>query len=156
MACMTVVGLCWCPDDGKAMLPVQELVLVAGAGIEGDRYFGTDQTYPGQNLTLIEIEEIDAFNASHCTSIGMNEPRRNVITRGVRLNSLITREFTIGEVRLRGVQLCEPCGTLATHLAATGISKSEIVRAFAHRAGLRADVLNSGRIRVGDGVRVGA
>ena len=151
---MTVVGLCYCPDDGQAMMSVHELVLVAGAGIEGDRYFGTDQTYPGQNLTLIEDEEIETFNASHGTSIGITEPRRNVITRGVRLNALVSREFTIGEVRLRGVQLCEPCGTLATHLAETGVAKSEIVRAFTHRAGLRADVLNSGRIRVGDVVFV--
>lgn len=151
---MTVVGLCYCPDDGKAMVPVQELVLVAGAGIEGDRYFAFDQTYPGQNLTLIEKEEIEAFNARHGTTIGIMEPRRNVITRGVRLNALVGREFTVGEVRLRGVQLCEPCGTLAAHLAETGVAKSEIVRTFTHRAGLRVDVLNSGRICVGDVVLV--
>ena len=151
---MTVVGLCYCPDDGNAMAPAEELVLVAGAGIEGDRYFAFDQTYAGQNLTLIENEEIEAFNAAHGTAIGVTEPRRNVITRGIRLNALVGREFAVGEVRLRGVELCEPCGTLATHLAETGVTKSEIVRAFTHRAGLRVDVLNSGRIRVGDAILV--
>ena len=36
----------------------REFVVVAGAGIEGDRYFGRHEE-PGQNITLVEAEEID-------------------------------------------------------------------------------------------------
>jgi MOSC domain-containing protein YiiM len=151
---MHVVALCYCPDDGGSMLSVPEITLVAGAGIVGDRYYDAEQGHPGQNLTLIEAEEIEAFNARNGTAIALTDPRRNVVTRKVRLNSLVGRVFSIGAITLRGVQLCEPCGTLATHLAATGLSKVVFVREFTHRAGLRADVLNSGSIRVRDSVVV--
>ena len=149
---MRVVALAYCPDDGGPMLSVPEITLVAGAGIVGDRYYGTEQSYPGQNLTLIEAEEIEAFNARNGTAIGLTDPRRNVVTRNVRLNSLFGKVFSIGAVKHRGVRLCEPCGTLATRLAATGLPRADIVREFAHRAGLRVDVLTSGPLRVGDPV----
>ena len=147
---MAVVALCYCPDDGGPMRSVNELVVVAGAGIVGDRYYGTQQSYPGQNLTLIESEEIEAFNARFGAKVGLTDPRRNVITRNVRLNSLVGLEFSVGMVKVRGVQLCEPCKTLASHLSSTGLRDSEIVRALTHRAGLRVDVLGSGHIRLGD------
>lgn len=153
---MSVLALCYCPDVGGPMLSVPELTLVAGSGIVGDRYYGAEQSYPGQNLTLIEAEEIEAFNARNGTAIALTGPRRNVITRDVRLNSLVGCVFLIGDIRLRGVQLCEPCATLATHLAATGLRKTIFVREFTHRAGLRADVLTSGSMRVGDSVGIQA
>ena len=151
---MDVVALCYCPADGGSMLSVPEVALVAGSGIVGDRYYGAKQKYPGQNLTLIEAEEIEAFNARNGTSIELTGPRRNVVTRNVRLNLLVGREFYIGAVALRGIELCEPCRTLATHLAATGMAKAKFVREFTHRAGLRVDVLRSGSIRVGDKIVV--
>ena len=151
---MHVEALCYCTDDGGPMHSVPEITLVAGAGIVGDRYYGAEQSYPGQNLTLIEAEEIEAFNVRNGTSIELTEPRRNVVTRNVRLNSLVGKAFSIGAIKLMGVQLCEPCGTLATHLAATGLPKADIVREFTHRAGLRVDVLNSGPLRVGDPIDV--
>ncbi len=85
------------------MLSVPEVALVAGSGIVGDRYYGAKQKYPGQNLTLIEAEEIEAFNARNGTSIELTGPRRNVVTRNVRLNLLVGREFYIGAVALRGI-----------------------------------------------------
>jgi MOSC domain-containing protein YiiM len=151
---MRVVALCYCPDDGGPMLSVPEITVVAGAGIVGDRYCGAEQRHPGQNLTLIEAEEIEAFNARNGSAIALTGPRRNVVTRDVRLNSLVDREFSIGAIRLRGIQLCEPCGTLANHLAVTGLSKARVVSEFTHRAGLRVDVLTSGPIRVHDSLVV--
>lgn len=149
---MAVVALCYCPNDGGPMRAVRELAVVAGAGIVGDRYYGMQQTYPGQNLTLIEAEEVEAFNARFGVAIGLTDPRRNVITRNVRLNSLVGSEFSVGTVQVRGVQLCEPCKNLARHLSSTGLADAEIVRALVHRAGLRVDVLGSGHIRLGDQV----
>lgn len=63
---------------------------------------------PGQNLTLIEAEEIERFCAEHARTSDLSLTRRNLVTRGVRLNDLVNVEFTIGTVKLRGVELCEP------------------------------------------------
>lgn len=123
--------------------------VVAGAGIEGDRYFGCHDE-PGQNLTLIEAEEIERFLAEQGRPPDLSITGRNVVTRGVRLNALVGQEFRIGAVRLRGVELCEPCLGLGEALASEGCTPAQVVRAFAHRGGLRVDVLDSGTLTVGE------
>src|SRR6266508_2465716 len=75
------------------------------------------------------------------------QSRRNIETVGVALNHLVGREFMIGEVRLRGMRLNEPCAHLAQ------LSKRGVVKALTHRGGLRADILSDGVIRLGDPVR---
>lgn len=65
--------------------------------------------------------------------------------RDVALNHLVGREFTVGEVRLRGSELCEPCASLARM---TG--RPEILPGLVHRGGLRAEILQGDVIRVGD------
>ncbi|MDX6594593.1 MAG: hypothetical protein QOJ13_3789 [Gaiellales bacterium] len=69
------------------------------------------------------------------------------MTRGVGLNDLVGREFTIGEVRCRGVELCEPCLALQEITGEPGL-----IKALVHRGGLRADILTDGEIAVGDAV----
>jgi MOSC domain-containing protein YiiM len=151
---MTVAALCLSPKKSSSMSEVGEIDVVAGAGIVGDHNFGVNQRYPGQNLTLIEAEEVDAFNARTGKNLVATDPRRNIVTRGVRLNDLVGKTFVIGTVTLRGVELCEPCGKLAGYLAGSGMAKKDFVREFAHRCGLRADVVESGIIRVGDGIAI--
>jgi uncharacterized glyoxalase superfamily protein PhnB/MOSC domain-containing protein YiiM len=130
----------------------QELVHVtAGSGIKGDRYFG-QRDEPGQNLTLIEIEEIEAFLREYGRADELSVTSRNILTRGVRLNDLVGVEFWVGEVKLRGVELCEPCLGLGTALSSPTLSPAAVVKRFAHRAGLRADVLSSGVIKRGAAV----
>jgi MOSC domain-containing protein YiiM len=75
------------------------------------------------------------------------EARRNVVTRGVPLNHLVGHDFAIGDVRVRGIRLCEPCGHLE---ALTGLP---VIKSLRHRGGLRAQILTQGVIRVGDAVR---
>jgi MOSC domain-containing protein YiiM len=69
-----------------------------------------------------------------------------VITRGVALNHLVGREFQIGDVKVRGIRLCEPCDHLQR------LTGGEIIKGLAHRGGLRAQILTQGTIRVGDQV----
>jgi MOSC domain-containing protein YiiM len=138
---------------GRALERVDEARVVAGSGIEGDRYFGAADE-PGQNLTLVEAEEIERFNREQGTAFDLSCTRRNVVTRGVRLAALVGREFTVGAVRLRGVELCEPCLTLGRALESPGLPPAGVVRALAHRAGIRADVLASGTIAVGAAISV--
>lgn len=149
---MTVETLCYSPTQAAPVIAVAQVDVVAGSGIVGDRYFTANHAKQGRQITLIEAEEVESFNARNGTRLALTDPRRNVVTRGVRLSPLVGREFTVGNVRLRGIELCEPCGTLAGYLAAFGLAKRDLVREFTHRCGLRADVVGSGTIRIGDGV----
>ena len=121
--------------------------VLAGRGLEGDRYaagIGTWSDYPvrtGIDLTLIEAEVLEAVGLTGAAA------RRNLVTRGVRLNDLVGKRFRVGEVECYGDRLCEPCAHLER---LTRLSP----RALAHRGGLRADVLNGGEIAVGDAVVV--
>lgn len=151
---MTVTALCLAPTKAFAMHEVRQIEVVAGSGIVGDHNFSAKQRYPGQNLTLIEAEEVEAFNARVGKNLLVTDPRRNIITRGVRLNDLVGKTFAMGTATLRGIELCEPCGKLAGYLAGSEMNKKDFIREFAHRCGLRADVVESGTIRVGDPVIV--
>ena len=68
--------------------------------------------------------------------------------RNVPLNHLVGQEFTIGEVRLRGLRLCEPCGHLEK------LTQPGIIKALLHRGGLRAEILSDGTLNPGDIVRL--
>lgn len=135
----------------EPMLDVPTVVAVAGRGIEGDRYFlqtgfYSDKPGPDRELTLIELETIDALRHEHGIEIEPGEARRNVITEGVPLNHLVHREFSIGEVIARGIRLCEPC----THLVE--VTGRRVLGPLVHRGGLRAQIVRSGRISVQDTV----
>jgi MOSC domain-containing protein YiiM len=127
---------------------VDKIELITGKGIVGDRNFDKAK-WPGQNITFIEIEEIEAFNNNYQQRIHLADTRRNVITQGIRLNDLVGKEFLIGDVRFKGVELCEPCATLGKLLSNETLAKKEVVKAFLHKSGLRADVLSDGDIHAG-------
>jgi MOSC domain-containing protein YiiM len=142
---MNVERIFTSPKSGEPQVEHQQVRVVAGSGIEGDRYFGV-QDAPGQNLTLIEIEEIEAFLREQGREADASITHRNLLTRGVRLNDLVGVAFFLGEVKLRGVELCEPCLYLGEALASPTLSPAAVVKRFLHRGGLRADVLSSGVI----------
>jgi MOSC domain-containing protein YiiM len=127
---------------------------VAGRGLEGDRYFLGSGTFsphpqkPDYELTLIESEAIEAFAHESGLPFTANHARRNIVTEGVRLNDLVDVEFQLGDVRIKGVRLCEPCNYLAK------TTFPEVLRGLVHRGGLRAQILGNGEIRAGDVVSV--
>lgn len=130
---------------------IESVRAVAGRGLEGDRYFKREGTFskkgaPGQEITLIEAEALEALDRECGIALAPGATRRNLTTRGVALNHLVGREFQVGEVTLRGVLLCEPCGHME-RLTAAG-AKAGLV----HRGGLRAEVVHGGTIQVGDSV----
>lgn len=148
----SVVSIFLRPARGEPTLAVEETRAVPGRGIEGDRFFIADgetaePLEAGREITLIEEEAIEALKREYGVEIAPGETRRNVLTRGISLNHLVEREFEIGEVRLRGVRLCEPCEHLED-LTRPGVRKGLI-----HRGGLRAEILTEGNIRVGDSIR---
>ena len=133
-----------------AMRSVAEIRAIAGVGLEGDRYATRTGTFsakpkPGRQITLVEAEAIEALERELGLKQVPGETRRNLITRGVALNHLVGREFRVGAVRLRGHELCEPCGDLARM---TG--KPQILPGLVHRGGLRAEIIEGGVISAGD------
>jgi len=135
--------------EGRPMRPVSRIRLVAGVGLEGDRYAtGRGHFSPmpgtGRALTLIEAEVLESLDVA----LRPGEARRNVTTRGIDLNALVGRRFRVGGVLCEGMRLCEPCAYLESLL------EKSLLQPLLHRGGLRADVLEDGEIRVGDSVRV--
>jgi MOSC domain-containing protein YiiM len=128
------------PSD--AIAPVQAASALAGKGLQGDRHFHGAGAAPGQALTLIEAEALESVGLTGAAS------RRQVVVRGVRLNDLVGKRFRVGEVECLGVELCEPC----LHLQQ--LTRPGIIKDLIHRGGLNADVLNDGRISVGDAIVV--
>lgn len=129
------------------------VALEAGQGIVGDRYFGKND-YPGQNLTLVEAEEIEAFCTTHGRQIDLSLTRRNLVTRGIRLNDLVGKDFRLGGALLHGVELCEPCSSLGKRLAGGTLTPAAVVKHWVGRGGLRAEVLDSGRVELGDRLEI--
>jgi MOSC domain-containing protein YiiM len=139
-------------SESQPMQSVPEVHAVPGMGLEGDRYFYQPGKYPdkhgpGRQVTLIEIEAIEALEREEGILLPAGDARRNIVTRGVPLNHLVGKEFRVGEVTLLGVRLAEPCG----HLAA--LTQPSVEPALIHRGGLRAEILSEGVIRAGDEVQ---
>ena len=129
-----------------------EVRVIPGEGIEGDRYArsrkpASEHHGAGHEVTLVESEALEALERDYKIHLEPGQTRRNLTTRGVPLNHLVGREFQVGEVRLRGIRLCEPCSHLERLL------DKPVVPGLRHRGGLRAEVLTEGMIRVGDVVR---
>jgi DNA-binding transcriptional ArsR family regulator len=140
------------PSAGAPVEDLDQVQVVEGRGIEGDRYFhgaGTFSPKPGagRHVTLIELEAIRALRNERGVLLEPGAARRNVVTCGVPLNHLVGREFRVGKAVLRGMRLCEPC----TYLS--GLVGKSAMTGLIHRGGLRADVVRGGTIRVGDAVQ---
>lgn len=136
-----------CENAGDLPRSVAAVAALAGQGLEGDRYCrgqGTWSHWPGdgRQLTLIEAAVVEQIERD----FGIPAPglRRNLVVSGVLLNELVGRDFSIGQVRLRGVRLCDPCAYLEK------ITVPGVAAALAKRGGLRADILVGGQIQVGD------
>jgi hypothetical protein len=148
----TVEGLYVAPDAEAPCEPLEAAEAVVGRGLRGDRYFDGRGTFggpgaTGHEVTLIEAEALEALAAESGIALDPGDARRNVVTRGVDLNALAGRRFTIGEVEIVGRRWCEPCAVLQ-RLTAPGV-----LRGLVHRGGLRADIVRGGVIRRGDAVR---
>jgi MOSC domain-containing protein YiiM len=136
-------------EESAPVFPVETARVVAGKGIEGDRNFYADGAEAGRALTLIAQEALDAMAAETGIKLGPGESRRQVHTRGIDLNALVGRRFSVGAIECVGVELCEPCRHLES------LTQPGVIKGLTHRGGLNADVLAGGEIRVGDEVVAG-
>lgn len=148
----SVVSIHLIPAAGGKATAVPQAKAVPGKGLEGDRYglgVGTYSNKPGpsRELTLIEAEALEGLKRDDGLDLSPGDSRRNVLTRGVALNHLVDREFFVGEVKAKGIRLCEPCARLAE------LTDPKAHPGLIHRGGLRAQILTEGVIRVGDAIR---
>jgi MOSC domain-containing protein YiiM len=121
---------------------VESVRAVAGRGLEGDRHFHEEGAPPGQALTLVEAEVVREVG------LAPGETRRQLTVRGMKLNDLVGKRFRVGDVECFGVELCEPCSHLEE------MTRPGMIKALVHRAGINADIVSGGTIRVGDSVTV--
>jgi MOSC domain-containing protein YiiM len=146
-----VVGIFVAEQAGAPMRALDEATAIAGAGLVGDRYHAGVGFYtpvPGpRQLTLIEEETLRALADEHGIALAPIESRRNLTTRGIRLNDLVGRRFTIGEVVCEGVRHCPPCTRLEE------LTGKPVLGPLVDRGGLRADILTGGVIRIGDSIQ---
>ena len=149
----TLRGISIAHEPAGAMQAVESVEAIAQVGLRGDRYAlrtGTFQRKPGQapqDVTLIEQEALEAALRDHQTEISHLMTRRNLLTAGVPLNHLVGKTFAIGDVLIRGLELCEPCRHLQK------LTCKEILKPLVHRGGLRAQILRGGTLQVADVIR---
>jgi MOSC domain-containing protein YiiM len=137
---------------GAAMRPLDSATLVAGVGIEGDRYATGRGHYSNmpradRQVTLIEMETLEALARDHGIELAPRETRRNLTTRDVPLNHLVGRRFRVGAVLLLGARLNVPCKYLEQ------LTGKPVYAPLINRSGLNCEILEGGTVRIGDALR---
>ena len=145
-----LIAIAVASNKQEPLQSVAEIEAIAGRGLAGDRYaegcgeFSRGEHKPDHEVTLVEQESLAAIAREYDLSLTHAESRRNLLTAGVPLNHLVGQTFQIGDVQLRGLRLCEPCGYLEK------LTQKPVKKALQHRGGLRAQIIRGGVLRVGD------
>ena len=136
------------------MQPQQEIKLIAGEGIEGDRYrigveqgFYSEKPEEGRQVTLFEAEVLETILRDYKIELLPVEHRRNITTRGVPLNWLVGKKFHIGECLVEATRLSVPCRHIEE------ILEKQVFNSMVHRSGLNCRILEGGTVRIGDSIR---
>ena len=127
---------------------VSSIEVLANKGVVGDRHFN-EYNDPYNQITLIELENIDYYNNKYNLNIPYIDFRRNIVTKGIKLNDLINKKILVGDVKLEVIDLCRPCKHLQEKL-----SQNNIIKEFLRRGGIRCHILNSSQIKVGDNIKL--
>ena len=134
--------------DGENTFYINQAILNKNKGIVNDRYYGNFKKKKEQ-VTLINLEEINNFNNQIKKNIDAKNFRRNIIVSGINLNELINKKIKINEVTLKIHEVCQPCKYLQDRLKIPGLVKMLI-----NKSGVRAEILTSGSLAVGDIIRI--
>ena len=134
--------------NNKKIKEVEKIEVLTNKGVIGDRHFN-EFNDPYCQLSLIESENIDYYNLRYGLNIPYLDFRRNIVTKGIRLNELIGKKFVIGKVKVEGIDLCRPCRHLTEML-----NQDNILKEFLRKGGLRCQILSSSMINIGDNIKV--
>lgn len=137
------------PVASSPMRTLSEARLIAGTGIDGDRYAMRLGTYSGNHhidrqVTLIEVETLEALARDHGVELAPHEHRRNLTTRGVPLNHLVGHYFRLGACVLYGGRLNVPCRYLEELVG------KKVFKPLLNRSGLNCRIVVGGAIRRGE------
>ena len=131
-------------NHSSSISNVESVEAIKGKGLIGEKHFKKNNEKRNQ-ITLIEIENINHYNKITGTTIPAINFLRNIVTEGIQLNVLVGKEFFIGAVKVKGHDLCRPCKYLQESL-----HQKNTVKELLHIGGLRCEILSSGKICVGD------
>jgi len=131
-------------NKSSKIVSVNQVEAIKGKGLIGEKHFKEDNKKRSQ-ITLIEIENINHYNKITGVKIPAINFLRNIVTEGVRLNALISKEFFIGNVKVKAHDLCRPCKNLQESL-----QQKNTVKEFLYTGGLRCEILSSGKIFIDD------
>jgi len=135
-------------NNNQKIKEVNSFNVIANKGVIGDRHF-KDYNDPYCQLSLIESENIDFYNTKYGLNISYIDFRRNIVTKGVKLNNLVGKKFHIGNVEVEGIDLCRPCRHLNENL-----NQENIIKEFLRKGGLRCQILSSASIYINDLIKI--
>lgn len=149
----TVLEIFTTDTASTPMVSQSQAEALAGKGLAGDRYalgvgfYSRNPITAGaRELTLIDVNAVAQVTEQTGLPFSTVESRRNLITSGVDLDGLIGQSFRIGDVICEGVRACPPCVHLDELLG------RKVMPALVRTGGLRARIVQSGMIRVGDSI----
>tara|TARA_B100001121_G_C18354991_1_gene464271 strand:- start:162 stop:608 length:447 start_codon:yes stop_codon:yes gene_type:complete len=143
-----VIKLGLTDKNNQKIKEVKTINVIKNQGIVGDRHL-REFNDPFSQLTLIESENIDYYNSKYGLDIPYIDFRRNIVTKGIKLNELVGKKISIGDVKVEGIDLCRPCRHLNEIL-----NQNNILKEFLRRGGLRCQILNSSKINLGDQIKI--
>ena len=143
-----IIKIGFTKDHNKEIIETNEIELVAGKGVVGDRHF-KDYNDPLNQLSIIESESIDEYNLKYNLDIPYLNFRRNIVSRGIELNNLVEKKISIGNVKLEVIDLCRPCRHLSEKLG-----RNEIIKEFLRKGGIRCQIINDGKISLFDKIKI--
>ena len=135
-------------DHNKEIIETKEINLIAGKGVVGDRHF-KDYNDPLNQLSIIESENIDEYNLKYQLNIPYLNFRRNIVTRGIKLNELIGKKISIGSVKIEVLDLCRPCLHLSEKLG-----RNDIIKEFLRKGGVRCQIMKDGKISLNNKIKI--
>ncbi|HEY5753454.1 MAG TPA: MOSC domain-containing protein [Chthoniobacterales bacterium] len=123
------------------MIERSDVRVVAGSGIEGDRFFNYQDDYKGQ-VTFFDWDVFDdARRHFHLPNLSPSAFRRNILVSGLELPSLVGKRFMIQDILFEGTAEAAPCYWM-NRVVADGAEQW-----LKGKGGLRARVLHSGTLR---------
>jgi len=134
--------------NNKIIEEVSSVEVLANKGVVGDRHFN-EYNDPYNQITLIELENIDYYNNKYNLNIPYIDFRRNIVTKGIKLNDLINKRISVGDVKLKVIDLCRPCKHLQEKL-----NQNNIIKEFLRSGGIRCQILTSSQIKIGDSIKL--
>ena len=135
-------------NNNKPINEVSSIDVLANQGVVGDRHF-KEFNDPYNQISLIESENIDHYNIKYGLNIPYIDFRRNIVTKGIKLNDIVGKKILVGNVKLEGVDLCRPCRHLSEVLG-----QENIIKEFLRGGGLRCQILTSSSIKINDKISI--